>query len=426
MRNLKSIEEFLSEAISLKMYKENLPKKYWYKKSTAYKKWDKIFGKGVNRISIPIKNSTVALPNNLPLFYEVRLTLHENGYKMITMEDYLNNKVYKQGDDKNPLKIGKLLSKIDNELFKKYDISNERKDWIDILKNSDKALKIIISRHPYDLLGMASGRDWRLSSCMALGSSEDDKVYLDILASMGDRIVQNEIPGKYKDFIKKDIEYGTLVAYVVKAEDNNINNPISRLLIKPYVNYKDKNDIIWISSNNFYGKNVGGFKSSVDEWLGSWQREDFEGMYCINKDLYVDSKDREVIERRKIISKLGKKETEDFLNKVVDGQWDVLETGSIYVDGSVDIRGMGLTEIPVKFGYVSRDFNCSDNLLTTLKNAPNHVSKHFYCEGNNLTSLEFAPDYVGQDFWCYSQKNEHKFTEEEVRKFCRVMYDVFT
>ncbi len=421
MRNLKNIEEFLSEAISLKMYKENLPKKYWYKKPLAYKKWDKIFGKGVNRISIPIKNSTITLPYTFPLMDEIRFILHKNGYGMISREDYLNNKVYKQGDDKNPLKIGKLLSKIDNELFKKYDTSKERKDWVEILRNSDKALKIVISRHPYDLLGMASGRDWRFSSCMTLGSSEDDKVYLDILSSMGDRIVQSEISGKFKDSIKKDIEYGVLVAYVVKSDDNKINNPISRLLIKPYVNNKDKNDILWVRSDNLYGKNVGGFKESVDEWLSSCQGDDFEGLYCIKKDLYDDGKDYVRM------SKPLPSEINEFLDKVCGkGNWATNPLNEIEVLLGVDMSNMNLTEIPIKFNYISGDFNCSNNKLTTLKNAPNQVSKHFDCSFNNLTSLEFSPTSVREDFWCHSQKNGHKFTEEEVRKVCQVRYDVFT
>ena len=420
MNYIKPIEEFLSEAISLKMYKENLPKKFWYKKPTAYKKWDKIFGKGVNRISIPIKNSSVQLPSNLPLFEEVRFILHKNNYKMITMQDYLNNKVYKIGDDKNPLKIGKLLSKLDKELFQKYDTSKERKEWVEVFKNSDKGLKIIISRHPYDLLGMTSGRDWRGGSCMRLGS-ENDKVYLDILASMGQKIGHNETPGDFRLTIKNDIKEGVLVAYVVKNSDSNINNPISRLLIKPYLNTKNIKDVIWVSADKLYGQNVGGFKKSVDEWIDSWQGEMSEGLYCIKGDLYDDGKGYVRINKPLPI------EIQEFLDKVCGkNNWATNSSNEIESLGSVDMSNMNLTEIPIKFNYVYGNFNCSNNNLTTLKNSPNHIQKHFDCSVNNLTSLEFAPTYVSEDFWCHSQKNGHKFTKEEVRAVCKVRYEVFT
>ena len=176
----------------------------------------------------------------------------------------------------------------------------------------------------------------------------------------------------------------------------------------------------------------------------------------------------------------------DFLNKVIkNAKWKINDKDEVEVIagsgsfGGVDMRNMNLTEIPVKFGSVYGDFYCSDNALTTLKNAPNYISEYcvFDCSRNNLTSLEFAPldygyfacvknnltslvglpldcestitcednnltslegapkrikgtfscaknnltslegtlEYVNGIFNCTDQKNGHKFTEEEVK-----------
>jgi hypothetical protein len=286
MNYIKDINNFITEAISMKMYKENLPFDYIYDKTEGYKSWDNLFGEGVHRIAIPLKSSKLELPKTVPLMEEINELFIPLGYRINSFEDYLNNKVYKIGDTKNPMKIGGLLNKTRPSLFSRYDLDVERKQWRDMINNSDKPLKIIISRHPYDLLGMSSGRDWKDGTCMKLGCSEDDKVYINILASMGQNKIEGVGSGKNK--IKRDIIEGVLIAYVVDINDNNINKPLSRLLIKPYVNEKDKTQIVWVASSKIYGRLVDGFKSSVDNWIGSWQGEISFGLYCLKNGLYPD------------------------------------------------------------------------------------------------------------------------------------------
>ncbi len=286
MNYIQDISSFITEAISMKMYKENLPFDYIYDKSEGYKSWDNIFGVGVNRISIPLKSSELKLPKTVPLMEEINELFIPLGYQINSFEDYLNNKVYKISDTKNPMKIGGLLNKTKPSLFSRYDTDTERKDWRDRINNLDKKLKIVISRHPYDLLGMSSGREWGSGTCMKLGCSEDDKVYINILASMGQNKIEGVGSGKNK--IKRDIIEGVLIAYVVNIDDNNINNPTSRLLIKPYFNEKDKTHIVWVASSKIYGSLVDGFKPSVDNWIGSWQYETPSGLYCLKGGLYPD------------------------------------------------------------------------------------------------------------------------------------------
>lgn len=70
-------------------------------------------------------------------------------------------------------------------------------------------------------------------------------------------------------------------------------------------------------------------------------------------------------------------------------------------EGSLDLSGKGLSEIPVKFGKVTGNFNCYDNPLASLQGCPQEVCGNFNCSCNLLTSLDYAPEYVGRNFNCY-------------------------
>ena len=75
---------------------------------------------------------------------------------------------------------------------------------------------IIISRHPYDIAGMSTGRGWR--SCMHL---ED---------------------GQFNEYVPQTIAAGGLIAYLCNEDDKNIKNPKGRVLIKPFApNYDEMN-----------------------------------------------------------------------------------------------------------------------------------------------------------------------------------------
>jgi hypothetical protein len=92
----------------------------------------------------------------------------------------------------------------------------------------------------------------------------------------------------------------------------------------------------------------------------------------------------------------------EFLDKVlVRGTWSInSDTGLVDVEGSVNMSDMNLTDIPVKFGEVTVDFDCRFNKLTTLEGVPQSVGSNFYCQGNQLTSLVNSPQLVGREFIC--------------------------
>jgi hypothetical protein len=101
-----------------------------------------------------------------------------------------------------------------------------------------------------------------------------------------------------------------------------------------------------------------------------------------------------------------------------------LWNGKDYINefGGIDLRNMGLNELPCVFPEkwdesfycsfnqltslqgvpkeIGGDFYCSYNKLTSLEGAPEEVRGGFYCSNNQLTSLESAPEEIGGDFNC--------------------------
>ena len=71
------------------------------------------------------------------------------------------------------------------------------------------------------------------------------------------------------------------------------------------------------------------------------------------------------------------------------------------IEGRVNLSCKGLTELPdLSKVIVKGDFNCSFNILTSLKGAPQEIGGDFRCAFNKLTSLEGAPQKVVGDFYC--------------------------
>ena len=56
--------------------------------------------------------------------------------------------------------------------------------------------------------------------------------------------------------------------------------------------------------------------------------------------------------------------------------------------------------MPVEFGVVHGDFDCSNNWLTTLKGCPKVVTGHFNCASNDLTNLDYLPEAVDEGILC--------------------------
>ena len=71
-------------------------------------------------------------------------------------------------------------------------------------------------------------------------------------------------------------------------------------------------------------------------------------------------------------------------------------------DGNINLSYKGLSEILVKFGHVSGDFECQSNELTSLDFAPEFVGGCFNCSNNNINDFDNIPiKHVEGNFYAY-------------------------
>ena len=179
-------------------------------------------------------------------------------------------------------------------------------------KNQNQEYELVISRHPYDVAGMSTDRGWR--SCMELPNKE------------------NPTGGAFHEFVKHDIEKGTLICYFIKKEDRSIEHPIGRILLKPYVYLPNFNT---------------------------------DPSYYFNHDFYID-------EKKEIMDNIGKK-LENAFNAIINlnkkyPNFDI--ENNLYLDGiSYD------NTTPVKFKYADVDID-RDYYLT-----------YFFSHGNNEVGI---------------------------------------
>ena len=79
---------------------------------------------------------------------------------------------------------------------------------------------------------------------------------------------------------------------------------------------------------------------------------------------------------------------------------------SIDVDGGVYLDERNLEYLPLKFNYVSGDFNCDQNELESLEGCPITVDGNFDCYRNKLITLEGSPSVVNGNLICYVNELE--------------------
>ena len=162
-----------------------------------------------------------------------------------------------QRDGKRTTRIGKLLSK-DKDILRAFESDPKRKGN----KVAQGELVVVISRHPYDVIGMSFDRGW--TSCMNLKD------------------------GSNKKYLKDAIKAGVLVSYLVKATDANINNPIARILLVPY--HREAGGTVLVPDGS-YGDAPASFRKIVStfcKWANSGSPI---GHYAVDKNVYLDDLD---------------------------------------------------------------------------------------------------------------------------------------
>ena len=318
-----------------------------------------------DRLYFKIKQDLDDKSFDLPIRKQLEDYLDSNNLNVI---NFKNGMVQKKSGG-NIFSLGKaltILSKKDNtalDLLRQY---NNQKSNVALTED----LIMVISKSPYDLAGMSTDRAWK--SCMNLRGDNENMEYIEI-----------------------DVSNGTLISYLIEAKDLNIQNPIGRILIKPYLKNNNEKDILYgIEKDSVkHGRNNVDYVKSLIHVLDVSQNEK-TGIFKLDSGLYPDGFES--------ITKLDSKKDYDIkdLCEIYDiKNYTINPDGLVDVDGDVNLREFQLKKLPFNFGKVTGDF---------------------YCFYNNLTSLQGAPTSVGGEFNCSKQKNGKKFTQQDVIDVCKV------
>lgn len=273
----------INEAIPLKDAKrQKLSRKY----SGAYNLniLNNVFGSEDRLIyDIDLKNSEVV--KNNPIYEQIKYLLDMRYEIDITFDEYLEGIVYKSSDKdkKQPLKVGRLLTR----LIEKYK-DEEAGILLDSFKNDparktkkDTKYKVVISRHPYDLAGMSTDRNW--TSCMNLGTSPIE--YKDYSL---------RTTGTNSRYVKEDIRHGSIIAYLINGDELitddkvKLRRPYSRLLMKPASSIDNKSDLVY-TVGKMYGAKIDKFREFIENWLKENININTSGKkYYLRSGLYND------------------------------------------------------------------------------------------------------------------------------------------
>lgn len=240
----------LFEALTLSLAKGFV--KGWNKNryKTIFKKYAQ--DENAYRIYLPLLKPPTQTKVTVPL--EIKTQIEDSGYEI---DDYSVG-IAKNKDGSKKIKIGKLLAD-KPELAKLFANDKNRQG-----AKAQADAMVVISRHPYDIAAMSTGRGW--TSCMDL-----------------------EEEGSMNHYVLNDVQGGTIIAYLIKTDDKNINRPIGRVLIKPFVDIVDKNNVIMVREEVIYGSSAPGFIETVDKFLKVMNKGKGEGIYCLLPSLNADS-----------------------------------------------------------------------------------------------------------------------------------------
>lgn len=197
-------------------------------------------------------------------------------------------------EPKRKIRIGKILDFCAKHIslvkgYEKKLISRAIYVYPSAKYTSTKDTVIIISKHPYDIAGMSTGRGW--TSC------------------------HNIRDGGFRHYVPLSIVGGCLIAYLCRNNDTkvgetnnckkvNIGNPLGRILIKPYIHENEEN-IDFVNPNFILvcSKAYGTFpKILIDEvqnWLDTnWNSSIREGSYRISPNVYKETVDEFSIDHK--------------------------------------------------------------------------------------------------------------------------------
>jgi len=210
------------------------------------------------RIYLPTNNSLNVSKNiNNEIENEIKQALSNTQYEL---KDF-NNGIAFDTKNKREVKLGKILNRIKPELLQKFNNAESRQG------KKIKDVLVVISRHPYDILGQSYDRGW--TSCKKLES------------------------GMYQEYLKDEI-FLVIVAYLVYEDDRNIQKPIARVLATPY--FDNEYRIYYKINRRVYGS-AGQWEEAFIKTFQDWLNEKQKGIigsFKINPFVYSDQMPAEI------------------------------------------------------------------------------------------------------------------------------------
>lgn len=237
----------------------------WNKNSPTVKLLRKFMPKGSKGYRVYVPIGTNDLHKNIVVPPAVRYALRKAGF---AVSDYLAKKCVKISDkqQRNVFNIGKVIAK---DPTAKAAFDNDPQ-----LQNTaaQAEFQLVISCHPYDVIGMSTGRDWDNTSCMRLKDYRE-----------------NQSDGVYKDHMERDVAEGTIVVYAIRSDDTNIQHPLCRCLLKPFVNRDSgKAEVLYRRESRVYGNKVQGFDAALARFMRKLNAKAPSGDYTLISGLYDD------------------------------------------------------------------------------------------------------------------------------------------
>jgi hypothetical protein len=312
------------------------------------------------------------------VFKRIVRFLDKHGYDL---DDYIKGTALEWNNGKQrTVKIGKVLNayikkcQTEGATRKGNVASNLLKafssDPVRAAATNKEPLRIVLTRHAYDIVGKSTGRGW--VSCMRV---DDDYAI--------NRNVMN------------DITYGTVEAYCIRASDPGIKNPICRLSIKPFLSLTGDADhsVLMVLEGKVYGEEVPGFRQRVGEVVREVFGERQAGLYELKNCVYQDRCERLMfIEPMKVVKKIR-------------------ETPTLFLAASVWGQQLLLMRYPSLMRSLGSVINITsgsylwDNIRAELNSRENPRTRDILWKGIQTiekSGVTVAPAIRGNILYCFS------------------------
>jgi hypothetical protein len=388
-----------------------------YKKGDiSFKKNDEITNTDIKLVGdnvtpkVYTKEEALKIASDLGLdLVETSSTGTQSICRIINYDKYVQEQLQKV----KTVKIGQILQRLgNNELGLAFTSDQKRKDAI---TTENEQLMVVISRHPYDIAGSDTDRDW--TNCMTIGTDKSNRLtkLMDDLEGAADsaerfrleRTIQSyKRNGSNVKYLIQEVKKGSLISYLIRESDKNIEKPLGVLNIKPYPSL-DGSEILLKPSRKSYGVFRPEFNKTVIKVLDEYFNSKLKSkMFKIDPKVYSDT------EAGAMVTKLGDMNIDELKQYskyfgIKPENIEVESDGSISIVPKrrsftlvIDLSRKGITEIAFKFNIVKGVFMIDNNRLTSLKNSPKIVENDFIISDNEITNLSGGPEEVGGNYIC--------------------------